>query len=130
MKEYRKFVMGIFLIINLNLVAQSYQERKIPDFIEGRTTGFIWATSFDEVRHIVYSGNRMTGLSDYYYIDHGYIGGEEYKYYISRDGKLVMGIPLSFPNYYYAISICAYQRQNGWASEEYVRSEQERNDCW
>jgi len=130
MKEYRKFAMSIFLIVNLNLVAQSSQERKIPDFVEGRTTGLIWATSFDDVRHIVYSGNRRTGQSDYYYIDQGYIGDEKYKYYISRDGELVMGIPLSFPNYYYAISICAYQNQNGWASKEYIKSQQERSDCW
>jgi len=131
MKTIKLLAVAFLLSAPLLSSAQSFpQFPDGPDFLESRATAAVYAMSFDDVRHIVYSGNGTTGLSEYYYIDRGYIGGNKYKYYISKDGSRVVAIPLLFPNNYYTISICAYTEQGGWASSEYIRSEQERCNCW
>jgi hypothetical protein len=131
MKTITSLAVALLLSTPLLSSAQSFPQFPAgPDFLDSRATAAVYAMSFDDVRHIVYSGDRITGLSAYYYIDQGYIGGDEYKYYISRDGSLVIAVPLSFPNNYYVISICAYKEQGGWASSEYIRSQQERCNCW
>ena len=131
MKTIKYIPLAFMLSLSFLSSAQSFPRFPAePDFLESRATAAIFANTFDDVSHIVYSGGVNSAVPGYYYIDQGLIDGVGYKYYISRDGSLVMAVPRTFPNNMYVISICAYFPQGGWATPGYIRSQQERCNCW
>jgi hypothetical protein len=131
MKTIKYIPLAFMLSVSFLSSAQSFPRFPSgPDFLYSRATASVFANTFDDIRHIVYSGGVNVTTPEYYYIDQGFIDGAMYKYYISRNGSLVMGVPVEFPNNMYVISICAYFPQGGWATREYIQSQQQRCECW
>ena len=114
----------MFLILSLFLLpirakSQEIQEQQ-PDFISSRRTAALFVESSEDVDHIRYGRHPRSGIPTTHYIDFGYIGDQTYKYYLSCDRYTIYALPQDLPGTIYAIDICDYKPQGGWASESFI----------
>lgn len=110
----KQIFVSVLLAAGLATNAQS-----IPKFLNSSTTTTFAVNSKEDVKHIIYAGT-VSPDEMYSYIDNGLIDNEKYLYYINRQGTLVIGVPSNFKSVAYVISICDYEPQGGWASDDYI----------
>ena len=110
----KQIFVSVLLAVGLATNAQS-----IPKFLNSSTTTTFAVNSKEDVKHIVHPGT-VSPDEMYSYIDNGLIDDEKYLYYINRKGTLVIGVPSNFKSVAYVISICDYEPQGGWGSDQYI----------